>query len=321
MRQSGVDPYEILQVSRHAELDVIEAAYRRLARKRHPDVNGSPNALRQMQLLNWAYETLRDPIARARYDRAHPDLRVSSPGDGDWASSRTTPEHAPNGQSGVGRDRTPPQPRHDYMGNKATRPQRAPVSRRWVAILGTLLILFLALRHLSSRETPFPDPISTASMAFGDGSVMATMPIGISPEPLRSPTPLTRKVATTDVMENLGRLGFDFHPDGTRGGHPAYSADYAGTVKVLLVGEPDRLAQAQMTIWWEGVGPDTPGFPSLVRAIAPDWEHDFVSWLVEVLDGEANPATRVDNLQFEISPLSDYGEYMTGATLTVVVDD
>jgi len=36
------DPYRILQVARHAEQEVIEAAYRRLARKYHPDVNRDP---------------------------------------------------------------------------------------------------------------------------------------------------------------------------------------------------------------------------------------------------------------------------------------
>ena len=63
------DPYRILQVARHAEQEVIEAAYRRLARKYHPDVNQSADAKERMQEFNWAYETLRDPQKRAHYDR------------------------------------------------------------------------------------------------------------------------------------------------------------------------------------------------------------------------------------------------------------
>jgi len=65
----GDDPYLILQVARHAELEVIEAAYRRLARKYHPDVDSSPDANMRMQKINWAYEILKDPIKRASYDR------------------------------------------------------------------------------------------------------------------------------------------------------------------------------------------------------------------------------------------------------------
>ena len=63
------NPYEILQVSPRAEPEVIEAAYRRLARKYHPDVDPNPEATYRMQQINWAYETLRDPIRRARHDR------------------------------------------------------------------------------------------------------------------------------------------------------------------------------------------------------------------------------------------------------------
>ncbi|MEM4725086.1 MAG: DnaJ domain-containing protein, partial [Candidatus Hadarchaeum sp.] len=63
------DYYKILQVDEHAEMEVIEAAYRRLAHKYHPDVNPSPDAQEHMRQINLAYETLHDPIKRAQYDR------------------------------------------------------------------------------------------------------------------------------------------------------------------------------------------------------------------------------------------------------------
>ncbi len=63
------DPYEILQVSRNAEIEVIQAAYRRLAWKYHPDVNPSPTADERMTRINWAYGILSDPVERERYDR------------------------------------------------------------------------------------------------------------------------------------------------------------------------------------------------------------------------------------------------------------
>ena len=63
------DLYEILQVHHAAEPEVVEAAYRRLARKYHPDVNKSDQAEGMMKALNRAYEVLSDPVKRAAYDR------------------------------------------------------------------------------------------------------------------------------------------------------------------------------------------------------------------------------------------------------------
>ena len=63
------DPYNILQLAHHAEPEVVEAAYRRLARKYHPDQSPSVNATAHMQDINWAYQILKDPAKRASYDR------------------------------------------------------------------------------------------------------------------------------------------------------------------------------------------------------------------------------------------------------------
>jgi len=65
--------YEVLQVSAKASPEVVQAAYRVLARLYHPDVNDSPNAARMMRQVNAAYRVLSDPERRAKYDaqRAH----------------------------------------------------------------------------------------------------------------------------------------------------------------------------------------------------------------------------------------------------------
>jgi hypothetical protein len=63
------DYYKILQVDTEAETEVIKAAYTRLARKYHPDVNAAPDAHVKMQEINEAYEVLGDQAHRARYDR------------------------------------------------------------------------------------------------------------------------------------------------------------------------------------------------------------------------------------------------------------
>ncbi len=63
------DYYEALEVPRDASPDDIRQAYRRLARKYHPDVNKEPGAEDRFKQISEAYEVLRDADKRARYDR------------------------------------------------------------------------------------------------------------------------------------------------------------------------------------------------------------------------------------------------------------
>lgn len=63
------DYYRILQVDPAAEPEVIAAAYRRLSLKYHPDISSAAGATLRMQEINEAYEVLKEPAKRARYDR------------------------------------------------------------------------------------------------------------------------------------------------------------------------------------------------------------------------------------------------------------
>ncbi|HEY9905418.1 MAG TPA: molecular chaperone DnaJ [Candidatus Sericytochromatia bacterium] len=63
------DYYEILGVSRDADKEEMKRAYRRLARKYHPDVNKEPGAEERFKEINRAYEILSEPETKARYDR------------------------------------------------------------------------------------------------------------------------------------------------------------------------------------------------------------------------------------------------------------
>lgn len=64
------DPYEVLGVPRTAGDAEIKKAYRRLARKFHPDVNpGDSGAHKKFQEIASAYEVLKDPKKKERYDR------------------------------------------------------------------------------------------------------------------------------------------------------------------------------------------------------------------------------------------------------------
>ncbi len=63
------DYYEILGIDKNASKDEIKNAFRKMARKWHPDVNKSPEAETKFKELGKAYETLMDDEKRATYDR------------------------------------------------------------------------------------------------------------------------------------------------------------------------------------------------------------------------------------------------------------
>lgn len=63
------DYYSILGVARDADADEIQKAYRKLARKYHPDVNREPTAEDRFKEIGEAYEVLKDAEKRSRYDQ------------------------------------------------------------------------------------------------------------------------------------------------------------------------------------------------------------------------------------------------------------
>jgi curved DNA-binding protein CbpA/uncharacterized protein YraI len=82
---SELDYYDVLQVSSNADMEVIQAAYRTLARKFHPDANGPEASNDKMKLVNEAYRVLSDPRLRSEYD----DRRRGKTGTRSRASRRS----------------------------------------------------------------------------------------------------------------------------------------------------------------------------------------------------------------------------------------
>ena len=82
------DYYATLGVERTATADAIKAAYRKLARKYHPDVSKEAGAEEKFKEVSEAYETLKDPEKRAAYDELgrHPEGEQFRPPPG-WEQS------------------------------------------------------------------------------------------------------------------------------------------------------------------------------------------------------------------------------------------
>ncbi|NDG48494.1 MAG: hypothetical protein EBY30_05425 [Rhodospirillales bacterium] len=70
----AADPYGILGLKRDASAEAIKAAYRKLARKHHPDLNpGKPEAEARFKAVSAAHDLLSDPDKRGRFDRGEID--------------------------------------------------------------------------------------------------------------------------------------------------------------------------------------------------------------------------------------------------------
>jgi DnaJ-class molecular chaperone len=98
------DFYEVLGVPRTADQDEIQRAYRKLARKYHPDVNKAPHAEDRFKEASEAYAVLSDPEQRKRYDAFGEDFRRVPP-DVDpqtWARARARAGAGGRARAGAG---------------------------------------------------------------------------------------------------------------------------------------------------------------------------------------------------------------------------
>lgn len=129
MTDQPVDPYKVLQVDPEAEDEVIQAAYRRLAQKYHPDLAGEgAEAARRMKAINAAWETLRDPVRRRAFDRE----RQTAARTADAPSPPPASPPASGSASASAPSAHPPDRKSTASGGQASRPPQT-VSSDWTS--------------------------------------------------------------------------------------------------------------------------------------------------------------------------------------------
>ena len=138
--------YQLLQVDPTAEQEVIEAAYRRLAQKYHPDTNKAANAAERMKKINLAYETLHDPVKRAEYDQLRA-VTKQAPAPQPAATEHATTEAQP-------KIKASPQHKAKSSGRSTT------AILAVVAVLALVTALIALLSRPNNQSSPAETPVS-----------------------------------------------------------------------------------------------------------------------------------------------------------------
>lgn len=90
-----IDPYRVLQVDPTADHEVIQAAYRALARRFHPDVAPDLETAQRMAAINAAFDLIRDADRRAAYDREHGHAATPSRPNGESTAQASSTAGGP----------------------------------------------------------------------------------------------------------------------------------------------------------------------------------------------------------------------------------
>ncbi len=220
-RKPEVDYYKVLQVDSDAEPEVIEAAYRALSKKYHPDINSAADAMTRMSQINSAYMVLNDPSKRRNYNSlrntdsksaASPVSSNPTTNSGYWSPANqpttggaTSAQNVPKPGPSVAPKPPPPpgnnngsfRPQNSYPSSNPTPPgapkrpvprpappeeDLPPRSRAGFWILLTLVVLILlGVGGVLAQEAYFNNPLKTSFL--GQASNTSTTPT-LGPRPV-----------------------------------------------------------------------------------------------------------------------------------------
>jgi hypothetical protein len=191
--------YEVLEIDSRATTAEIERAFRRMARKVHPDLNSGDRAKAEarMKLLNEIRDTLTDPLLRAGYDERLrlESLRRGGAGAGVGAGAAPPPRAAtPRPQSEAGGAAPVPPPAAaapTYVAPEYTEPRRS--HSLWVglflAALGAGVLVVALVSSPRFRGQLPPDPLETVAAAPDAGVAVDAAPLltaPVAPRPARA---------------------------------------------------------------------------------------------------------------------------------------
>jgi len=134
------DPYEILQVSRDAEPEVIKAAYKSLAKKYHPDTQHDSISEERMKEINWAFDVLSNPEKKTQWDKKRSRKRSDYSASTETHGSRKTTEEYRETKDGSDKAKTKNGPFGEYPGDskkteyaKASRNQQRSTKQKYTS--------------------------------------------------------------------------------------------------------------------------------------------------------------------------------------------
>ena len=152
MSPTTSDPYVVLGIPRHASDQQVRRAYRRLAKRYHPDLHPDAHTSQQMRRVNQAWETLSSPGRRARYDAESALPKSATSGHWSAPARRSAPASPPpqawsTAWASPSTARTYPRP--------AARPYD-DAGPGWLRVAGTVAVGLLLLVAVFSGILPPP---------------------------------------------------------------------------------------------------------------------------------------------------------------------
>ncbi len=229
-RKTELDYYKVLQVDPNAEPEVIEAAYRALSKKYHPDINRSSDSENRMSQLNLAFDVLRDADKRRDYNQIRDSLNryaraaAATPPTPSPVPPRPTPtqprqttQTAAHPASNMG-DRTrtkepfksadKSKSRSNYFINQEREEEGGFNIFPWIA--GVVALLVLAIGSVLLMESLLGNPLGTNILTAKNNNTrptqVAVLTSGAQTQPANTPIP-------TGVLSREGALAFLQTPD------------------------------------------------------------------------------------------------------------
>lgn len=148
-----LNPYFVLGIPCGASDRQVRSAYRRLAKRYHPDLHSGVGASEQMRRVNQAWEILSTPASRASYDTA--SALVRSPSYGHWAAPLRS---APMARSSTQRNGSwaSPRPAAGTYPGTSNVPYEVDDGHSWPGIVISVVIGAVVLVALFAGVLPFP---------------------------------------------------------------------------------------------------------------------------------------------------------------------